>query len=145
MWTPTPRTTVATAATNQALLFMWLPCLPVAECPKWAARSGLDRHNRPSGQGGPRNGPAPRPRSRHAALSRGRTYMAVYVVSGADGRLGIAQFAVLAVHLIQGDGVPARLTAVGGDVVLACPATQAQLLDEVQFHLYADRHDLEPH
>jgi hypothetical protein len=67
----------------------------------------------------------------------------VFSGAGKDAS-GLFPFQIFAVHLVEDDWVPVRFPAIAWDVMLARPATQLQLLDEIDFRPYAGRHDLWP-
>src|SRR3954467_668562 len=46
---------------------------------------------------------------------------------------GLAHFPVLAAHLFQNDRMPGGVALIGGHVILARPAPEAEFLDEVHF------------
>src|SRR5947209_10131683 len=49
---------------------------------------------------------------------------------------GLADFPVLAAHLLQNDRMPARVALIRGHVILPGPAAEPQLLDQVEFAHY---------
>src|SRR6266849_188396 len=65
--------------------------------------------------------------------------------SGARGRrFCLGRLEILLFHFFMHDGMPGVLSLAARHIVLARPAPQLELLDEIHFRADSDNHDLNP-